>query len=560
MRTACLLLGAVLLAISPLRAGEELEFAVPDDGRVTLGVFDSSGKLVRVLHKLAREEDFRIGDNGFITTWDGKNDAGERMVSGHYYVRGYLIGADVRVSGENFLFNDWAADDGFPGFSRVKDFALLESGDVILLAGADSNHGGMAAVPSQISDSAGNKWAQTAQRPPGQADGIPSDNLAPPVPSENLLARFSPEKGFLWSSRISPDSGLLQIPAAPRTTDPAGHPLGGSVIAFLPPAPHLSFMPLLATNPSLAFVITDGGTGIYSLDDGKTTRWIAQGSGVPPLALAANDTHVFISSNDRLAESLLPGLSSETISPAPSTFTSLDAAATALVGASPDGVWIRKEAFAPVKLPATVKSVALGTPDTFWFVGEENGTSFVGQASFGGEILRLLRPADGAPQPDKIRASRASEKFAVIESLPGVQRLRVMQRAESGEWTIEWERTLRESAAFGFAGGKPVADAAGAPQNKNLRIRLKENPLTGKHDFLTLHAEFDGSGSRLVSPDGLPLVEVSSRNDIRRTAIHRGEKSDTLRLLQGNGSFVEEFSISGLDGILPLDAGGVDLP
>ncbi len=511
-----MLLVAALLALPSLRAGEELEFAVPDDGRVTLGVFDSSGKLVRVLHKLAREEDFRIGDNGFITTWDGKNDAGERMASGHYHVRGYLIGADVRVSGENFLFNDWAADDGFPGFSRIKDFALLENSDVILLA---------------------EDW-----------------------PKDQVLARFSSEKGFLWSSRVSPDSGLLQIPTAPRTTDPAGHPLGGSVIAFLPPAPHLNFAPLLATNPSLACVITDGGTGIYSLDDGKNTRWIAQGSGVPPLALAANEAHIFVSSNDTLAESLLPGLSQEKISPAPATFTSMDADATTFVGASPEGVWVRKESFAEVKLPPVAKSVALGTPDTFWFVGVENGTSFVGQASFGGEILRLLRPADGDPQPDKIRASRASDKFAVIESLPGVQRLRVMQRAESGEWTIEWERTLRESAAFGFAGGKPVADAAGAPQDKNLRIRLKENPLTGKHDFLTLHAEFDGTGSRLVSPDGLPLVEVSSRNDIRRTAIHRGEKSDTLRLLQGNGSFVEEFSISGLDDILPLDAGGVDLP
>ena len=516
MRTACLFFIAVFLALPPLRAGEELEFAVPDDGRVTLGVFDSAGKLVRVLHKLAKEEDFRIGDNGLITTWDGKNDAGERMVSGHYYVRGYLIGGDVLVSGENFLFNDWAADDGFPGFSRIKDFALLEDGDVILLA---------------------EDW-----------------------PKDQVLARFSPEKGFLWSSRIIPDSGLLQIPAAPRTTDSAGHPLGGSVITLLPPTPHLNFVPLLATNPSLAFVITDGGTGIYSLDDGKKTRWIAQGSGVPPLALAANDTQVFISSNDRLAESLLPELSSEAISPTPSTFTSLDADATALVGASPDGVWIRKETFAPVKLPAAAKSVALGTPDTFWFVGVENKTSFVAQASFGGEILRLLRPADGDPQPDKIRASRTSDKFAVIDSLPGVQRLRVMERAESGEWTIEWERTLRESGAFGFVGGKPVADAAGAPPEKNLRIRLKENPLTGKHDFLTLRPEFNESGSCLVSPDGLPLVEVSTRNDIRRIAIHRGDKSDTLRLLQGNGSFVEEFSLTGLDDILPLDAGGIDLP
>ena len=199
-------------------------------------------------------------------------------------------------------------------------------------------------------------------------------------------------------------------------------------------------------------------------------------------------------------------------------------------------------------------------PGTFWFVGVEKDVPFVGQASFSGEILRTLRPAAEDPKPEKIRASRTAEKIAVIESLPGLQRLRVMARAEGGGWTIEWERTLTESANFGFVDGKPTADTGGAAQDKDTRVRLKENPLTGKHDFLTLRAEFDGSGSRLVSPDGLPLVEVSSRNDIRRIAIHRGASPGTLRLLQGNGSFVEEFSISGLDDILPLDAGSIDVP
>ena len=68
------------------------------------------------------------------------------------------------------------------------------------------------------------------------------------------------------------------------------------------------------------------------------------------------------------------------------------------------------------------------------------------------------------------------------------------------------------------------------------------------------------TGSRLVSPDGLPLLEVSSRNDLRRVSIQRGDKPESLGFLQGNGSFVEEFSVSGLDDILPLDAGGIDLP
>ena len=500
-----------------LRAGDELEFAVPDDGRITLGVFDGSGKLVRLLHRLAKEEDFRAGLNGLITSWDGKNDAGQRVSPGHYHVRGYLVGDDVRVSGENFLFNDWAADPEFPGFNQIKDFSLLENGDVILLARG--------------------------------------------VPTGDLLARFSPEKGFLWFSKIEPKVASLRIPRGLGSTDSALHPSMGSVLTFLPPAPHLSFSPLLAANSTLAVVTTEGGTGIYSLDEGQEKNWQPNGAGAAPLALTANDSKMFISFSGGLVESALPDLSQVSVEMSqPPYADTLDADATTLIGASPDGVWIRQESFQPVKLPTPVKSVALGTTGTFWFVGVENGAPFVGQASFAGEILRTLRPAGEDPKPEKIRALRTAEKFAVIESLPGLQRLRVMARAESGGWTIEWERTLTESANFGFVDGKPTADTGGAAQDKDTRVRLKENPLTGKHDFLTLRAEFDGSGSRLVSPDGLPLVEVSSRNDIRRIAIHRGASPGTLRLLQGNGSFVEEFSISGLDDILPLDAGSIDVP
>ena len=492
-----------------LRAGDELEFAVPDDGRITLGVFDGSGKLVRLLHRLAKEEDFRAGLNGLITSWDGKNDTGQRVSPGHYYVRGYLVGDDVRVSGENFLFNDWAAENGFPGFDKILDFSLLENGDLLMLAGA--------------------------------------------VPSGHLLARFSPDKGFLWSCKIEPTLGsVLFLQGVPQVDSTAGK--------FLAPGQPLSFLPLLASNSVLAFVIAEEGTGIYALDDGRKIKEIPERGGVAPLALAANDTKMFISSSGGLAEVTLPDLSHEDISHPPSAFTAMDADASALVGTSPDGGWVRQESFQPVKLPTPAKSVALGMPGTFWFVGVENGAPFVGQASFSGEILRTLRPAAEDPKPEKIRALRTAEKFAVIESFRGLQRLRVMARAESGGWMIEWERTLSESANFGFVDGKPVADTGGAAQDKDIRIRLKENPLTGKHDFLTLRAEFDGSGSRLVSPDGLPLVEVSSRNDIRRIAIHRGASPGTLRLLQGNGSFVEEFSISGLDDILPLDAGSIDVP
>jgi hypothetical protein len=545
MKTVCIF--ALFLAASVARA--DIAFAVPDEGRITLGVFDGSGRLVRTLHQLARQEDFRIGLNGLITDWDGKDDAGKALPAGHYHVRGYLVGNDVRVTGEEFLFNDFAADPGFPGFSRIRDFSLLENGDLLLLA---------------------------------------ESPVGPP-----LLARFSEERGFVWSTVVQQPKPLPSlIPASFRPTD---------LITLDPRAALPNFSPKLAANSAFAFLLTQDRCGIYLLENGKEVFSSPSTGCAASLAVATNDSQFFVSApgglttillakqkpsdkavppvsgaavpvaeasaaNGRdarspwaLRDGLKPNLK-ESLSFPPAAFTSMDADATTLIGAAPEGVWVRQGSFAKVALPATVGSVALGMPGTFWFVGVESDAAFVGQATFGGEILRALRPAPEDPKPEKIRASRTAEKFAVLESLPGLQRLRVMARSESGEWTIEWERTIRDSLGFGFVAGKPCADAGDTPQAKDVRFHLKENPLNGQKDFLTVRASFDGSGSRLVSPDGLALVEVSARPNLRRTAIHRGDSAGSLRLLQGNGIFVEEFSIVGLDDILPLDAGDVELP
>lgn len=489
MKTALIFTAAVLLAISSLQADVEFAFAVPDDGRVTLGIFDNAGKLVRILHKLAKEEDFRIGLNGLITSWDGCDDAGTHLPAGHYHVRGYLIGEDVRVSGEDYLFNDWAADPGFPGFSSIKDFSLLETGDLILLAGNAS--------------------------------------------SGNLLARFSPEKGFLWSHKTG-QASVLETGA--------------------------DFPPLLASNGSAAVTVSPDGMALHSLDNGERLLLKSLDNTIVPSALAVDNEHLFVCSKGGLTTVRLPQLDGEEVSFPPRIFTTMDADKDELVGAAGDGVWRGRKSFMPVPLPLGVKSISFGMPGTFWFVGAEAGSPIVGQASFGGEILRILRPTAEDPKPEKIHASQTSEKIAVLETLPGLHRLRVLARAEDGEWVIEWERTVRDSTHFGFVNGIPATDAGSVSQEKEIRIRLKENPLTGKHDFLTVRAVFDKNGSVLVSPDGLPLEEVSFRPDILRIAIHRGDDQDTLRLLQGNGSFVEEFSISNLADILPLDAGGIDLP
>ena len=62
------------------------------EGTISLGIWDSNDKLVRVLHREAKIDSFAVEENSLSTSWDGKNDAGEVLPAGKYRARGYLVG------------------------------------------------------------------------------------------------------------------------------------------------------------------------------------------------------------------------------------------------------------------------------------------------------------------------------------------------------------------------------------------------------------------------------------------------------------------------------------
>jgi hypothetical protein len=64
----------------------------PLEGTISLGIYDTKGKLVRVLHQEANLDEFTIGADALVTQWDGKNDAGQDLPGGKYHARGYLVG------------------------------------------------------------------------------------------------------------------------------------------------------------------------------------------------------------------------------------------------------------------------------------------------------------------------------------------------------------------------------------------------------------------------------------------------------------------------------------
>ena len=65
----------------------------PLEGTISLGVFDLSGRLVRVLHQQAPLDAFTIGADALQTKWDGKDDDGVDLPAGKYRAHGYLVGA-----------------------------------------------------------------------------------------------------------------------------------------------------------------------------------------------------------------------------------------------------------------------------------------------------------------------------------------------------------------------------------------------------------------------------------------------------------------------------------
>jgi hypothetical protein len=77
---------------SPAR-GVRISFVPPPmEGTISLGIYDQSGRLMRVLHQNAQLNDFVIGADALVTRWDGKDDSYQDLPAGRYHAHGYLIG------------------------------------------------------------------------------------------------------------------------------------------------------------------------------------------------------------------------------------------------------------------------------------------------------------------------------------------------------------------------------------------------------------------------------------------------------------------------------------
>jgi hypothetical protein len=319
---------------------------------------------------------------------------------------------------------------------------------------------------------------------------------------------------------------------------------------------------LLAVTSRAAVTHSTQGWLAFSLDDASDIPLAGFPVDSHPTSLAADNECVSFSEGDVIKTLSLDGALTKIVAPAP--FENLAAAENAVAGSVGGAVWLSNSgaAFAKIPVPASAASLSFGEGNTLWFAGasmDPDASPVVAQSNFEGGILKALVPKPGDPRPVLVRASRTSDVFSVLEESPSLQRLRVLSRNPEGGWSIEWERSIQDAPAFGFVDGQASANATAVPQPSSLRFRLDENPLTGKHDEVTLQALCGTEGVQLTTADGLPLVTVSHSPDIQRVALQRGPAPDSLRLLQGNGAVVEEYLIQGLRHITPLTAGEVEI-
>ena len=130
-----LLLGVLPAEEEETNANQLMFVPPPVEGVISLAVYDSKGKLVRVLKKAAPIDSFKSGLNGLYVDWDGNDAQGKAVPSGKFFARGVLIG-DVKVAGVAFHLNDWVHGSADSRIRKIFSATLLSELRPVVLAGA----------------------------------------------------------------------------------------------------------------------------------------------------------------------------------------------------------------------------------------------------------------------------------------------------------------------------------------------------------------------------------------------------------------------------------------
>nr|MDQ6939572.1 hypothetical protein [Verrucomicrobiota bacterium] len=234
LRVILALLLAVTLAAAQETKSVRISFLPPPlDGTLSLGIYDSSGQLVRVLEREAELEDFEVGQDSLSTTWDGKDDKDEPLPPGKYHARGFAV-ATADVDGVGYFFNDWVTDDDSLRIRKISSLAITSGlpvlgvkipGESVSTAMLDAS-GKVAATGTGELHS---EKCHAEAEPPQIVDPISCDSgkagtrwiidrVAPGSP-QTEVEQFSREKELLRRMAIPPEDPQPREIAASKDAD-----------------------------------------------------------------------------------------------------------------------------------------------------------------------------------------------------------------------------------------------------------------------------------------------------------------------------------------------------
>lgn len=184
----------------------------PLEGTISLGIYDSSGKLVRVLQREANFAEFTAGHDALETTWDGNDDNGQPLPPGRYRARGYLVGK-LQIEGIDNFFNDWVTEDNSPHIAQIMGIAAQGPLLQLTATGADGK------TLRLLFDPASGKLSP-AESPSPSPTVLPNDTTPP---NESAVVAVAPGKGGTrWAIRRAANSSssleVVQLSAADKAT------------------------------------------------------------------------------------------------------------------------------------------------------------------------------------------------------------------------------------------------------------------------------------------------------------------------------------------------------
>ncbi len=490
-----LVLSASSWADSPIR----LTLAVPDSsGRISLGVFDPSGKLVRTLSEGQELETFEIGLNGLILTWDGIDNQGKKVTPGKYLVRGWFVPSGVVVEGEAFHFNEWEDANGHPPLSTVIA-AIPTEGDEFYLVGMD-------AVENRAAIWKADTKAILSERRfvPEGAEFLASDGQTAILRTSEGLGLFA-LSGEEKLEKVSGSAVLAALSATQVATVEGGRSeLLLRDRADLLPEPArvaLAFEPKFLIAGKHGFLVSDG-TLAGLVDGGKMTE-IPLGDRVTLESLAPGSGDSFWISGTLRGESSLPVVRNFSLT----------------------GELLRELKLESVDSGTRVFSSPNATG--FYLLSNRDGVS----------VFRGLHPLN-SPHPAGAKADPLADEGRIAD------------------WEEFLVRRIEPSLKFGFLDGLP---AASAPASDTIKIPLAADPLSSRQNTLSVRIAYDATGAWLEAEGGLSVLPVWDAALIQHVALAPGKQAGSLQILISQPGFAAGFFATGLQKISPLEGGEVEV-